>query len=275
MKKLSFVLGYAGAILALICSLLMIYMVPAGLLSKAVEDAKFSLSNEDVLALNEVGLAMQHTAITDYSEAGITSFAEGVAQSSQIIQDKHVYDEAVAFAYKTVVNAAVSMAFVGISIIFALIAFIGALICRKAATGGGVMMLLSALVLLLCAIYTDTVVPAIIASVLLTMAGISAFIPVRHSEGAHARRRPREPQIRKPAQQYQQFQYQAQQYQQPPYQPQMYRPPYQPQQNVQVQVPLEEEGYVSGADERQDIVPFPDEDPAMFSQPAQEDNIKE
>jgi hypothetical protein len=187
MKKVAFAFGYAGGILALLFSLLMIFTVSAGLITKAVDDIKYDMKNENVIAFNEIALAMREQGVTDLSEGNIEDFARGVAKGNKILSDENVYTDTVAFTYKIAVHGIISVILVGVSILFALLAFIGALVMRKAPLGGGILMIISALVLLLSAIYTETVIPMIAASVLLAAAGIIALAPEQQKAYAHAR----------------------------------------------------------------------------------------
>lgn len=177
MKRLAFVFGYAGSILALIFALFMIYTVPFNIVTDNIEDIKDDVENENVLAFNEVALAMIEEGTSDYSEQALEVFAQQVAQNSRIINDEDIYEDTVEIFYDLGWQSLVSMVLVAISILFALIAFIGALICRKAPAGGGITMLAAALVLLLASIYTRTLIPMLFASLLLTIGGIAVFIP--------------------------------------------------------------------------------------------------
>ena len=178
--KAAFGIGYVGGILSLVFALLMLFTVPAGLVAETVEDIKDDIENEHVIAFNETALALADEDIDVMSEEAVTAFATNeVASSSQIIGDEDVYEDVVAFIYKAGASAAVSMLIVGITIVLALIALIGALICRRAPTGGGIMMLLSALLMVLAAIQTGTLIPMVIASGLLAAAGIVALAPTK------------------------------------------------------------------------------------------------
>lgn len=197
MKKLAFVLGYTGGILALVFSLLMIYLVPFSFVSKTLDDIKYEMKNENVIALNEVGIEAKSNPITDYSQSGLIRYASDVAKKSDLITDEDVYEETMAFTYKTALTGIVSLILIGISIIAALVAFIGSLVVRKASTTGAIMMLIAALVLLLSAIYTGTVIPMIAAAVILSAAGIVSFIPERQHLPQEARvRRQKPPQVK-------------------------------------------------------------------------------
>ena len=172
--------GFAGSVLALVSALLMIFTVPLALFAGTLEDIKDDLDKAHVVALNETALALPDSDVDLGSEAAVAAFAtDEVAPDSTIVSDADVYDDAVAFVYRAASHAAVSMLLVGIAIVLALIAFVGAQICRRAPIGGGIMMLLGALLLVLAAIYTDTLVPMVIASGLLAVAGIMALAPTR------------------------------------------------------------------------------------------------
>ena len=179
MRKVAFGLGYAGSILALIFSLLMVFTVPAGLAFGIISDIQDDMENENVLAFNEVALALMDEPVADYSEENMAVFAQEVAQNSAVVGDADVYEDTVGFVYDIGRHGVLSMLVVGVAVAFALIAFIGALISQKAPAGGGVVMLIAALVTLLASIYTDTLVPMIISSLLLTAAGLAAFAASR------------------------------------------------------------------------------------------------
>ena len=288
MKKLAFVIGFAGSILALIFSLIMIYTVPLNILADFTEDVLDDFEKENVIAINEVALAMSDAQISDYSEENLLDFAADVAENSVILNDAEIYEDSMVFVYKYGVRVATSAVVIGISIIFALVAFIGALICRKAPTGAGIMMLLSALVLLLAAIYTGTVIPMIAAALLLTVAGIVVFIPTRQAAytrpyyGAYQQ---------PPAQPQQPIQYaqkpsgyteQPVQYAQPQEQPSV--PPQEPAQYTEPPIqnaaqpdaqPAENGAAqpVEPIDTPPGDVPFPDEEIQVFAQP--EDDTRE
>ncbi len=183
MKKTAFIFGYAGSILALIFALFMIFTVPLNIITDSFEDIKSDMENENVLALNEVAIAMMQEGSPDYSEQAVEVFAQKVAKNSEIINDEDIYEDSIEIFYDLGWKSAISMVLVGLAVIFALVSFIGALICRKAPTGGGVMMLVAALVMLLTAIYTQTLIPMLFACMLLTIAGIAAFIKIPQNTG--------------------------------------------------------------------------------------------
>lgn len=267
MKKVAFALGYAGGIVALVFSLVMIFTVPAGLITNAVDDIKYDMKNENVIAFNETALAMREQGVTDLSEGNITELARSVAKNNEVLSDENVYEDTVAFTYKLAIHGIISVALIGISILFALLAFIGALVTRKAPMGGGIMMLISSLVLLLAAIYTETVVPMIAASVLLAAAGVVALVPERQKAYAHARhaREKAAPQFAPPVPQPQyavQFPYQQAGGQYPQY-PQPAQPQY-----VQPQPP--DEPAQAAASESGPDVPFPEEEVQIFPPSAAE-----
>lgn len=265
MKKTAFVFGYAGGILAIVFSLLMIYLAPINFAVKTAEDIKYDMENENIVALNEVALyAANHPddPITDYSESGLIAYASKVAKQSSIIKNERVYEDTMAFVYKTALDGVISMTLVGISIIFALLAFIGSLVVRKHSTGGAVLMLVSSLVLTLSAIQTGTIIPTAAASVLLAAAGIFAFVPVRPQLPAevHARNRQNLQRMIPQGQPFPQPQFGAgyAPYPQYPQQPeQQYSPP--PQDPAQA------------AGTGQAGVPFPDEEVQVFTQPNPDD----
>jgi hypothetical protein len=287
MKKLAFYLGYAGGILALVCSLFMIYTVPYGLAVNTLDDIKYDMENENIVAFNETALAMQQQGVTaDFNENSMTEFAHGVAKDSAVLNDEDVYEDTVAFAYKTTLHGIISLVLIGISVLFALLAFIGALVTRKKPMGGGIMMLIAALVLVLSAIYTATVIPMIAAVLLLTVAGIIALVPQQQQAYAHARRSrvkaapqfaPPYPQQQFSPPQYQAYQTQQPQFQQPqfqqPTQPQFQQPQFQqpPQpQFLQNQPVIAEPAQPAAAEPLQTDVPFPEEEVQVFSPPAGE-----
>jgi hypothetical protein len=264
MKKITFVLGYTGGILALVFSLLMIYLVPINFVSKTVEDIKYEMKNENVVAFNEVALySANHPGdqITDYSESGLIDYASRVAKQSGLAIKESVYEDTMAFVYRTALDGIISVALVGISIIFAILAFIGSLVVRKHSTGGAVFMLVSSLILLLSAIYTGTLIPMAAASAVLAAAGILAFIPEHRQVPAeiHARNRQKAQQANM-GQQYPQpgipaYASYPQFPQQPQAQPQFTEPPQTPA-DVTAQASAPEAG-----------VPFPEEDVQVFEQP--------
>ena len=180
LRAMAYGLGFAGSVLALVSALLMVFTVPLALMGNTLEDIKDDLDMEHVVALNETALAMLDNDVDLQSEAAVAAFAtDEVAPDSALISDEDTYEEAVAFIYGEASHAAVSMLIVGIALVLALVAFIGAQICRRVPVGGGIMMLLGALLLVLTAIYTDTLVPMVIASGLLAAAGIMALAPAR------------------------------------------------------------------------------------------------
>lgn len=179
MRKLAFIIGYAGSIFALIIALTMIFTVPASILTNTIDEVKDDLDNDHILALNDVALAAIGGEITDYSKESVTVMAQEMAQTSIYVTDEDVYEEAVRFVYKVWQRSVTSVVLIGVTIIFALVAFIGSILCKKHAKAGGSMLLVSALVTILAAIYTETIIPMIIASALLTIAGVVAFVPKR------------------------------------------------------------------------------------------------
>lgn len=261
MKKLAFILGYAGGIMALVFSLLMIYLVPINFLSKTVEDIKNEMENENVVAFNEVALYARNHPITDYSKDGLIDYASEVAGESTLGIDRAVYEDTMAFAYKAALDGIVFVVLIGISIIFAALAFIGSLVLKKHSTGGAVLMLVSSLILLLSAIYTGTIIPTAAASAVLAAAGIIAFIPVNRQIPAqvHARNRQKPP---------------GAGFGQPYPQPGMPgNVPYPQFQQTQPQYTAPPEGVEAPvqASSTQADVPFPEEDVQVFTQPNPDD----
>lgn len=179
MKKTAFVLGYAGSILAFAFSVLMILIVPLGLAGDILDDMTRDLNAESIVALNETALEMKEQDWSDYSRNGIIEAAEQTAEKSDLNIDEDVYTDAAKFAYDAGFNAMVSMIVVGAAIILSLIGLIGTMIVKKAPVAGGVLLLVSAFFILLAAIYTDTLVPTFIASVVLALGGVAALLPAR------------------------------------------------------------------------------------------------
>jgi|GEM_PF-6001319 len=240
MKKAAFALGYAGSILALIFSLMMIYTVPYKIASNVVEQAKNGMGNKNVLAFNE--MVLHAGEITDWSERGILDFAASVAKKSDVLTDRYVYENTASFAYGVAWGAIICAVLIALSVICALVSFIGSLVCRKARRGGGIMMLVSAFILILAAIYTETILPMAAACLLLTLGGIFALVPA--GKPLAARQSARMPQA--PAQ-WQNLSGHA--YPQQPYYP---------------QAPARSAG-----------VPFPEEEPRDMAQSEGERNITE
>lgn len=271
MKKAAFILGYAGGILALVFSLFMIYAVPAKLISATGEEIKNTMNNNDFIAFNEMVLSVQSgSRISSFSEEGFKAFAENVAKNNTVLQTKRVYDETAEFLYNHALGAIISFVLVGVSIIFALVAFIGSLVLRKVPRGGGVMMLIGAFVLLLTSIYTDTILMMAAAPILLTIGGILVFIPSTQKAPKDTRIRqpqfaPGYPQYGAPYPQgtYMQAQYPPQQiqynYPQPPYQ-----------QPSSDNAPCTAAGAPASIE-----VPFPEEEPRSLSQTEGRPEIKE
>ena len=182
MKKTAYVLGYAGSILALVFSMLMILTVPLALADDVLADvADGGLESEDVLAINNIVLEMDGWT---GSESDLRDIAEQAA--TKYNGDADVYDKAAQYAYKTGLNAMISMIVVAVAIVLAIVSLIGALVVKKAPTAGGVLLLITAFFLLLAAIYTNTLVPTFIASVVLALGGIAVFIPTRMNRPASA-----------------------------------------------------------------------------------------
>lgn len=179
MKKTAFVLGYAGSILALVFSMLMIITVPLRLADDLLNDMTDELKPEHILALNDTAIKMGEVGWTDYSENGLLEIAKKAASDSTVAGDMDVYEDAVKFAHKAGLNVMISLIVVAAAIVLALLSLIGALIVKKAPTAGGVLLLLTGFFLLLAAIYTGTLWPTFTASVLLALGGIAVFIPER------------------------------------------------------------------------------------------------
>lgn len=131
------------------------------------------------------------------------------------------------------------------------------------------MMLISALVLVLCAIYTETVVPMVAASLMLTAAGIIALVPEQAKAYARARQLAQQvpfPQTAAP--EFQSFPPAAVQYPEQQY--------IQPQPQFAQGVPAEPEPSESSITEPKPDVPFPDEEVQLFTPHAEEDEtVKE
>lgn len=259
MKRSAFIIGYTGSILALIIALAMIFTVPASILSNTIDEVKDDLNNEHILAFNDVALAATNGEITDYSKQSVMAMAQEMAQTSIYVTNEDVYEEAVRFAYKVWQRTATSVVLIGVTIVFALVAFIGSIVCKKHPKGGGVMMLVAALVTILSAIYTETIIPMIIASALLTLGGVVAFIPKSKSI-------PRKRLIPQAAGAYHKL---------VPPPTEVFMPqPVSSEQAPQTQVPMvQEETNVMDADVS-GSVPFPDEEVQVFAQSA-DDEIKE
>ena len=267
MRKLAFVFGYAGAILALIVVFFMILSVPVGILSDLSEDILDDFENENIIAMNEIGLAIQQQGVSDVSEDAMMAFAQEVSENSPVYNDPEVYEDTMALLYKHGVHFVVSMAVVALTVVFALMAFIGALTCRKA-SAGGILMLMAALETLLAAIYTGMLMPLGIASLLLAIGGVVVFIPVSSKNRRMA------PQAHDGY--YQQVPYETQpQYSETqhvqPAQPQYTEPP----QTVPIPAAEPELPAISDVPDTGGDVPFPDDDSQVYAQPADGDAIKE
>jgi len=193
MKKTAFVLGYAGSILALVFSMLMILTVPLNLATDLLNDMERKLGSEGVLALNDTALEMQEQGWSDFSKTGLIRVAEDAAEKDTYNISKTVYRDAARFAYEKGVTILAKMIVVAVAIVLSLVALIATMIIKKAPTAGGVMLLLIAFFLLLGAIYTDTLVPMFIASVFLALGGIAVFIPTRMNRTAPAGAKPYSP----------------------------------------------------------------------------------
>jgi hypothetical protein len=183
MKKAGFIVGYAGGILALICALLMIYTVPASLADSVVQGIGSDLENENIVAMGEMFLQDEWPPL---SRGAYEDFAAGVADDSRLPLDDNVYQQSALFIYRAGVNAVVSAVSIAVSIVAAFVAFFGALAVRKRSMAAGVMMLVSALLLLVAAVYTGTAMPTVLSCLLLAAAGVIAFVPEKGQAPARA-----------------------------------------------------------------------------------------
>lgn len=177
MKRAGFIMGYAGGILALICAMLMIYTVPAGIVNSLTQDIGSELENENIVALGEM---LSQSEWPSLNRTAYQEFAEQVADDSRLPLDDRVYEQSALFVYRARLNAVVSVVIIVVSIALAFVAFFGSLAVRKKPAAAGVMMLVSALLLLIASIFTGTVMPTVLACLLLIAAGIIAFIPEKN-----------------------------------------------------------------------------------------------
>lgn len=193
MKKTAFVLGYAGSILALVFSMLMILTVPLNLVSGILDDMTEELDSESMLALNGIAIEIQDEGWTDFSRDGLVEIAEQTAAKGTHGIDADVYRDAARFAYDKGLTVLIRMIVVAVAIVLSLLSLIATMVIKKAPAAGGVLLLLVAFFLLLASIYTETVVPTFIASVFLTLGGIAVFIPTGMNRTAPAGAKPYAP----------------------------------------------------------------------------------
>jgi len=187
MKRAGFIIGYAGGILALICALLMIYTVPTSIVNSTVQEIGSDLENENIVAMGEM-FSQSHWP--GLSRGAFEDFASQVADGSRLPIKDDVYQQSALFIYRSELNAVVSAVIIVVSLVMAFIAFFGSLSVRKRPAAGGVMMLVSALMLLIASIYTGTVIPMLFSFLLLTAAGIVAFIPEKNEAPVRAGYKP-------------------------------------------------------------------------------------
>ena len=190
MKRTGFILGYAGGILALICTLLMLYTVPAGIVDSTVGSIGTELENENIVVMGEMFAQDNWPSLNRGAYEG---FAEQVAKDSRLPLDDSVYQQSAVFIYRVGINAVVSAIIIGLSIVLAFIGFFGSLRARSKPTSGGVMMLVSALLIMIGSFFTGTAMPTVLASLLLAAAGIMAFIPDKEAAPARTGYRPYTP----------------------------------------------------------------------------------
>jgi hypothetical protein len=187
MKRTGFIIGYAGGILALICALLMLYTVPAGIADSLVREIGSDLENENIVTMGEMFAQNDWPSL---SRGAFEDFASQVADDSRLPVKDSVYQQSALFIYRAELNGAVIIV---ICIVTAFIAFFGSLTVRKRPMAAGVMMLVSALLLLIASVYTGTVMPTVLSCLLLTAGGIIAFIPDKAPMPARAGVRPYQP----------------------------------------------------------------------------------
>ena len=190
MKRTGFILGYAGGILALICALLMLYTVPAGIVDSVVSDIGSELENENIITMGEMFAGDGWPSL---NRSAFENFAEQVANDSRLPLDDGVYTQSALFIYRIELNAVVSAVIIVLSIALAFVAFFGSLTARRKPSAGGVMMLVSALLLLIGSFFTGTVMPTVLACLLLAAGGVIAFIPEKNAAPARAGYRPYSP----------------------------------------------------------------------------------
>ncbi len=190
MKRTGFILGYAGGILALICTLLMLYTVPAGIVDSVVSDIGSELENENIVAMGEMFAQDEWPSL---NHGAYEDFAQEVADDSRLPLDDGVYGKSALFIYRIGLNAVVSSVIIVLSIALAFVAFFGSLSARRKPTSGGVMMLVSSLLLLIGSFFTGTAMPTVLACLLLAAAGIMAFIPDKDAAPVRTGYRPYSP----------------------------------------------------------------------------------
>lgn len=190
MKRVGFVLGYAGGILALICALMMLYTVPAGIINSVVSDLGGEMENENIIVMGEM---IAQDDWPSLSRNAYEDFADRVADKSVLRLDDGVYQQSALFIYRLRLNVVVSLVITGLSIVLAFVAFFGSLTARRKPTSGGVMMLVSSLLLLIGSFFTGTVMPTVLACLLLAAAGIMTFIPDKSAAPARTGYRPYSP----------------------------------------------------------------------------------
>lgn len=190
LKRTGFICGYAGGILALICALLMLYTVPAGIVDSVVQQIGSELENEHIMAMGEMFSQGDWPAL---SRGAFEDFASRVAKGSRLPIKDNVFRQAAVFLYRTELNLVVSAVLILISIAMAFVAFFGSLSFRKRPMAAGAMMLVSSLVLLMSAIYTGTAFPTTLACLLLAAGGVIAFIPEKTPAPTRAGFRPYTP----------------------------------------------------------------------------------
>jgi len=190
LRRAGFICGYAGGILALIFSLLMLYTVPAGIVDSVVQQIGSELENEHIMAMGEM---FSSNGWPSLSRGAFEDFASRVAENSSLRVKDSVFNQAAQFLYRTELNLAVSAALILISIVAAFVAFFGSLAFYRRPMAAGAMMLVSALVLLMSAIYTGTAMPTALACLLLAAGGIISFMPEKTPMPSHAGVRPYTP----------------------------------------------------------------------------------
>jgi hypothetical protein len=190
MKRTGFIIGYAGGILALICALLMLYTVPAGIADSLVREIGSDLENENIVTMGEMFAQGDWPSL---SRGEFEDFASQVADDSRLPVKDSVYQQSALFIYRAELNGVVSAVIIVVSIVMAFIGFFGSLTVRKRPMAAGVMMLVSALLLLIASVYTGTVMPTVLSCLLLTAGGIIAFIPDKAPVTARAGVRPYQP----------------------------------------------------------------------------------
>jgi hypothetical protein len=190
LKRAGFISGYAGGILALICALLMLYTVPAGIADSVVQEIGSDFENEHIMAMGEM---FSKSDWPPLSRGAFEDFASRVAKGSRLPIKENVFRQSALFLYRTELNLAVSAVLIFVSIVMAFVAFFASLAFRKRPMPAGVMMLVSSLVLLISAIYTGTAMPMTLACLLLAAGGIIAFIPEKTPSPVRAGFRPYEP----------------------------------------------------------------------------------